>query len=44
MAWTAVGVVGLLCLVAAAWLAFGLAAGLAAAGLGLVLAGIDGRR
>lgn len=42
--WTAVGVAGLLCLVAAAWVALGLAAALAAAGVALLFAAWDARR
>ena len=44
MLWTALAVAGLCLLVAAAWLAFGLAAGLAVAGLGLLLIAWDGAR
>lgn len=44
MLWTAVGALGLLCLVASALLAFGLAAALAVAGVALLFAAVDGRR
>jgi hypothetical protein len=44
MVWTILGSVGLLLLAVAAFLAFGLAAGVAALGVALLLAGIDGRR
>ena len=44
MMWTAVGVVGIACLVAAAYLFAGLALALAVAGVALLLAAIDGRR
>jgi hypothetical protein len=44
MVWTALGVAGLLCLVAAAFVAFGPAAALAVAGLALLFAAWDGRR
>ena len=44
MVWTILGMLGIACIVAAAVLAFGLAAGLATAGMALLLAAIDGRR
>lgn len=42
--WTALAVVGIACLVAAAALAFGIAAGLGVLGLALLLVAVDGRR
>lgn len=44
MLWTVLGAAGLACLIAAAWLAFGMAAGLGAAGVALLFAAVDGRR
>ncbi len=44
LAWTAVGVAGAACLVAAGVLLGGVAAGLIVAGLALLAAAIDGRR
>jgi hypothetical protein len=44
MLWTAVGVLGLLCLVGAAFLMLGAPAALAVAGVALILSAIDGRR
>lgn len=44
MVWTVLGMLGLLCLVAAAFVALGLAAGLAMAGVALLFVAIDGRR
>ncbi len=44
MLWTALAVVGIACLVAAAVLAFGVAAGLAVLGVALLLVAVDGRR
>lgn len=43
MVWSVLGSVGLLLLALAAYLAFGVAAGVAALGVALVLAAIDGR-
>lgn len=42
--WLVVGVLGLLGLTAAAWLAFGVAAGLATGSVGLLVAAVDGLR
>ena len=42
--WTALAVAGIACIVAAAVVAFGLAAGLAVLGVALLLVAIDGRR
>ena len=44
MMWTALGVVGIACLIAAAFLFAGPALALAVAGAALLLAAIDGRR
>lgn len=43
MVWSVLGSLGLLLLAVAAYLAFGVAAGVAALGLVLVLAAVDGR-
>jgi hypothetical protein len=42
--WTALAVAGIACLVAAAALGFGIAAGVAVLGIALLLVAIDGRR
>lgn len=44
MVWTALGVAGIICLVVAAALAAGVAAGFGVLGVALLLAAIDGRR
>lgn len=44
MAWTALAVVGIACLVAAAFLFAGLAAALLVLGVALILVAVDGRR
>lgn len=44
MVWTALGVLGIACLVAAAYLFAGAAAGMAMLGVWLLLAAVDGRR
>ena len=44
MIWTALAVAGIACLVAAAALAFGIAAGLGMLGVALLLVAVDGRR
>lgn len=44
MAWTALGVAGILCLLAAAYLLGGPAWALLTAGVALILVAVDGRR
>lgn len=44
MVWTAVGVAGMVCVVAGVCLAFGVAAGLSVLGVMLIAAAVDGRR
>jgi hypothetical protein len=44
MAWTALGVAGILCLIVAAYLLAGVAGALILAGLACIAAAVDGRR